>query len=106
MTYRPLPNYLTIKDSKIEGLGLYATEDIIASKYIGITHIKDDQYLQFGIEGRWPNNLIRTPLGGFINHSDTPNCELVESDGIMHLSTIKDISSNEELTLKYKTYKV
>jgi hypothetical protein len=106
MTYRPLPEYLTIKESKIEGLGLCATQDIESSKYIGITHLKDEQYIQFGIEGIWPNNLIRTPLGGFINHSEDPNCELKETDGVMHLSTIKDISSNEELTVKYKTYKV
>ena len=26
--YKPLPDSLTIKDSKIEGLGLFATEDI------------------------------------------------------------------------------
>ena len=28
MSYRPLPDYLTIKDSSINGLGLFATEKI------------------------------------------------------------------------------
>ena len=29
-------------------------------------------HLQFG------ENIIRTPLGGFLNHSDKPNCEKVK----------------------------
>jgi len=36
--YRPLPKCLTIKKSMIEGLGLYATADIKANTFLGITH--------------------------------------------------------------------
>ena len=32
MSYRPLPDGVTIKRSPIEGLGLYATEDIPENK--------------------------------------------------------------------------
>jgi len=32
--YKPLPNQLTIKKSSIDGLGLYATEDIKAGEEI------------------------------------------------------------------------
>ena len=64
--YRPLPEGLTIKRSPIEGLGLYATNDINANVYIGITHILDE---------RFENNYVRTPLGGFYNHSDNPNVQ-------------------------------
>ena len=37
--YRPLPDELTIKHSPIEGLGLFATKEIKANTFIGITHI-------------------------------------------------------------------
>ena len=62
--YRPLPTQLTIKMSPIEGLGLYATEDIKTNTFIGVTHIRDEQF---------ENKYIRTPLGGFYNHSNYPN---------------------------------
>ena len=64
--YRPLPEGLTIKKSPIEGLGLYATKDIKSNIYIGITHVLDE---------RFENNYLRTPLGGFYNHSDNPNVQ-------------------------------
>ena len=64
MSYRPLPDGVTIKRSPIEGLGLYATQDIPANTFIGLTHI---------LAERFENNYLRTPLGGFYNHSDTPN---------------------------------
>ena len=64
--YRPLPDSLTITKSPIEGLGLHATKDIKANIYIGLTHILDE---------RFENNYLRTPLGGFYNHSDKPNIQ-------------------------------
>ncbi|MDC0205278.1 SET domain-containing protein [Pelagibacteraceae bacterium] len=64
--YRPLPEGLTIKKSPIEGLGLYTTKDIKANVYVGLTHILDE---------RFENNYLRTPLGGFYNHSDNPNVQ-------------------------------
>ena len=42
--YRPLPDGLTIKKSPIEGLGLYATKDIKANTFIGLTHILDERF--------------------------------------------------------------
>ena len=35
-SYRPLPHGLTIKESKIDGLGLYTTVDLCAGKKLGI----------------------------------------------------------------------
>ena len=61
--YRPLPEQLTIKNSPIEGLGLFATQNIKANSFIGVTHIRDEQF---------DNKYIRTPLGGFYNHSNNP----------------------------------
>jgi len=69
--YKPLPKCLTIKKSPIEGLGLYATSIIKANTFIGLTHVKDKDF---------DNGYIRTPLGGFYNHSNEPNVRRVVSD--------------------------
>ena len=37
--YRPLPSSLTIKQSEINGLGLFATEDIPEKTLLGVTHV-------------------------------------------------------------------
>ncbi len=37
-TYRPLPEELTIKESKIEGLGLFAKEFIPRETMLGVSH--------------------------------------------------------------------
>ena len=39
MNYKPLPFYLTIKKSKIHGLGLYSLTKIPKDTTIGMTHI-------------------------------------------------------------------
>ena len=36
--YKPLPDSITIKESPIEGLGLFATEKIKAHALIGVIH--------------------------------------------------------------------
>ena len=74
--YKPLPRQLTIKKSPIEGLGLYATEDIKKNSYLGVTHIRDEQF---------ENKYIRTPVGGFYNHSNEPNVRRVVSDNLPRL---------------------
>ena len=95
-TYSPLPHYLTIKESKIHGLGLFATKDIKAKIIIGVSH----HYL-------W-DTVVRTPLGGFINHSKEPNCELIRmwNSSISNLKTLNIIKPGDELTLKYITYEI
>ena len=98
MTYRPLPKQVTIKQSAIDGLGLYSTDSLYPGQYLGITHVAN---------GRFENGYIRTPLGGFINHSDTPNCEVrTDVDSNLMLFTLRQILPNEELTLKYNLYEV
>ena len=54
MSYRPLPDYLTIKESSINGLGLFATEKINANLLIGVTHHRNEHS---------EDGYIRTPLG-------------------------------------------
>ena len=93
--YRPLPKELTIKKSYIEGLGLFATEFLPSNTKLGISHIKDK---------RFEDNYIRTPLGGFVNHSDVPNCEFYIEDDYIMLRTIRHINMGRELTAEYWLY--
>lgn len=95
--YRPLPSCLTISQSEINGLGLFATEDLKKGQEFGITHIKDD---------RFQNGYIRTPLGGFFNHSETPNVEAYTDGDFIRLKAIKDIVKGEELTAFYWLYEI
>ena len=96
MNYKPRPDTLTIKKSNIQGLGLFATKDRSES-ILGIGWVKQDYF---------PDGFIRTPMGGFINHSETPNCEKLEHEevGVMWLKTSRDIKEGEELTIKYTLY--
>ena len=99
--YKPLPESLTINSSGIHDLGLFADQDIKQATNLGTTHIKID------------DTIIRTPLGGFINHSNTPNCvkvELLLSEGSpkkkWNLVATQDIKKGEEITLRYTFYNV
>ena len=95
--YEPLPSNLIIGPSAIDGSGLFATEDIAAHTELGISHVVDD---------RFENGYIRTPLGGFVNHTQNPNCELFKESDFLKIKTIENISAGEELTLRYTLYSV
>ena len=105
--YSPLPKELTIQKSKIQGLGLFAKCFIPFGTQFGMTHLK------IGSE------IIRTPLGGFINHSENPNCVKskirvsnyndlkIKQDYVKWtLAITKDIKAGEELTCEYTFYKM
>jgi hypothetical protein len=94
MTYRPLPEFLTIDKSNIEGLGLFATGTIEKGVNAGITHIED----------AITTKLYRTPLGGFINHSEEPNAKIAEVQRVRYLYFLRDIQDGEEITVKYSMY--
>ena len=98
LMYRPLPESLTIKTSKVNGLGLFATQGIGQGTNLGTTHIK--------LNG----DIMRTPLGGFINHANEANCVKVELKEDKYkrwnLVTLRNIKEGEELTVSYTFYKV
>ena len=97
--YNPLPEYLAIGPSQIHGAGILAIEDIPGEVVIGISHVYDPNF---------QHDYIRTPLGGFINHSEVPNVELIEdeNDDYKRLKTLRKIEAGEELSLKYSLYDI
>ena len=99
-TYKPLPKTVAVRVSPIHGYGLFAIDNIPYGTNLGISHV-----LAVGFK----NGYIRTPLGGFINHSDTPNCYKVQSheESVLiyyNLHTTRDIEKGEELTVTYTIY--
>ena len=96
--YKPLPESLTIKQSGINGLGLFADQKIMQGTNLGVSHYK------------FNGDIIRTPLGGFINHSNTPNVVKIELKDNNYkkwnLVTLKDIEKGEEVTIRYTFYKI
>ena len=95
--YNPLPSGIVVADSQISGQGLFTTRKLVMGTLLGISHYR--------IDGEY----IRTPLGGFINHADEPNCERSQvriRPGFdkWNIMVIEDIEEGEELTLKYKLY--
>ena len=94
--YKPLPDSVTIKNSVIHGLGLFSKVFIKEKTNLGITHVRDDNF---------EDSYIRTPLGGFFNHSaDQPNCKVFKDGRYLFLITNRDIQPGEELTATYTLY--
>jgi hypothetical protein len=105
--YKPLPDFLTIKTSKVDGLGLFAKKGIGQGTNLGMSHV---------LIG---SGIIRTPMGGFINHSSDANTVKVElkingtDDPLLkvatkkwNLVTLRDIKEGEEVTVRYTFYDV
>ena len=88
-TYRPLPNSLTIKESNIEGLGVFAKEFIPRETQLGVSHYYIGEEIK------------RTPLGGFYNHSEEPSCYSITSKDEVTLVTKRDVQEGEEITTHY-----
>jgi len=110
MNYKPLPDGLIIKDSGIEGQGVFTTRNLHLGCELGESHYRiDTSGVESINEEENKNLLIRTPLGGFINHSDTPNCnrsQIRMKPGFdkWNIIVIENIAAGEELTLKYTMY--
>jgi hypothetical protein len=92
--YQALPRGCYIDYSSISGQGLFSRLPLAVGAELGMSH------LIIGEE------IIRTPLGGFINHSDTPNCEKYKIGDRYYIKTIKPIRPQQELTLRYTFYSV
>jgi len=97
--YKPLPDGITIKESKVQGLGLFATQQFNKGIVFGIVHIKNKNF---------SHGYIRTALGAFYNHSEEPNCVTLQGYWhqipVVYLQSIRNIDSGEELTAKYTLY--
>jgi SET domain-containing protein len=92
--YVTYDNVLYKKKSKIHGTGLFCKKELKKGETIGILSIKNKQKYR------------DTKNGRYINHSDTPNINLIKSKLCTHDIIVGiancNISENTELTCNYK----
>lgn len=79
-------NWIEIKESDIQGVGVFTTQDIKSGEHIATARVKDN----------------RTPAGRYANHSDCPNAVCKLNEQYMVFSAIEDIKENSEITLDYR----
>ena len=94
MSYQALPDGLFIQNSSVAGQGVFTKVKLMSGMELGMSHLLID------------NEIYRSPIGGFINHSEKPNCEKYLVGNKYYIRTISDIEPLEELFLKYTFYKV
>jgi SET domain-containing protein len=89
-----MKNYY-IGQSKIHGKGTFANRSFKKGDLIGIALI------QIKYSGIPAQDLIRTNLGRYINHSELGNVELEQRERFMILKSNKDIEKDEEIIIDY-----
>lgn len=82
-----LSDRVELKDSNIQGKGIFSMIEFIADEVIGNARIGDK----------------RTALGRYTNHSKRPNAQMIkgEKDNLL-LVAIKPISKGDEITIDYR----
>lgn len=82
-----LSDRIELKDSKIQGKGVFSRIEFIADEIIGNARIGDK----------------RTALGRYTNHSKRPNAQMIkgEKDNLL-LVAIQPISKGDEITIDYR----
>lgn len=114
-----LPRPFTIRRSKIQGNGAFATRWIDQGsriiEYVGerISADEADERYDDDEMGRHhtflfsvdEDTVIDAAVGGnearFINHCCDPNCEAVDDDGRIFIEALRDIAPGEELFYDY-----
>lgn len=91
--------------SKIDGRGMFTTVDLSEGSIIGIAYVEQLDFREIPLTFRWKDGAV-TILGLFINHSLTPNCDLILRNGIYRLFALRDIEAGEELTYNYKNWQI
>jgi hypothetical protein len=80
----------TVGPSNINGKGVIAVKMIPAGcKALAHVHSRDF------------NTYAYSDLGYFINHSETPNCDIVSNNNRRYIRTLQDIQPDDELTCNY-----
>ncbi len=101
--FKPLPDGLTIKQSGVNGLGLFTTKEFRKNTILGVSHVRNEHF---------QHGFIRTALGAFYNHTGSDvnaNCKTIEGfygTSVLYLMTAKDLKSGEEILVQYTLYEL
>lgn len=80
-------DHIIVKESRIEGKGLFSKTDILNGEIICPSRIKSK----------------RNPAGRYTNHARQPNAKMMfTKHGDINLMAIRDIESLEEITVNYR----
>lgn len=85
---------------KTRGVGIISNEEISSKNKIGNYFTKCEPITtqsRFIYDG-W---IETNPLGRYINHNKTPNCNLVKNGDVIEIHTNKKIKKFEEITINY-----
>jgi hypothetical protein len=77
---------LSVKESSIEGLGLFAEKEYKAGEVITLAVVSGN----------------RTEAGRYTNHSPDPNASVLKSDNDIALHAVADIAKGDEITTNYR----
>lgn len=94
----PDNNNITIKESGIQGLGVFANVTLLPNVPIGPTH-----YIKQTHSGLQATGI--SELGKFINHSIEPNCHARIQGKEILLESTEGILNGAELTVDYSDFK-
>lgn len=94
--YKALPLCVDVRKSE-NGNGIFAICPIPGGSVLGITHymLEEQERHDYSMDA------IRTPLGGLVNHSETPNAVLVPRLNVKEMWTSRPILEGEEITIFY-----
>ena len=82
-----------IKDSDIQGKGVFSTKKISPGEFINIALFKTDDFYD------------TTTFGGMINHCSKPNCRTRYEGEYYRTYATKNINPGDELTVDYSLNK-
>jgi hypothetical protein len=80
-----------LKESKVQGSGIFATKDLVANKVLFETHKKTSGALE------WINLIPNCSY----NHSAKPNCRSLTFGDYKYLVTLSNIENGAELLVDY-----
>src|SRR3989304_4336087 len=92
-----------VKESLIHGFGVFAAEDLEVGHSLTIPYaILDedgtDMIFNNSFVGWYPSPEIPW---AYLNHSETPNAEIIDDSNKLMLVLLRDVDAGEELTIDY-----
>jgi hypothetical protein len=99
----PVYKSIQIGPSKIHGKGVFSQEPIAKGDVIGVSHIRKN-FTKNGQQYQAP--FPSTQLGGYYNHSESPNIQEVDNKDHILLLAKRNINPGEELTSNYYNHNI
>ena len=109
-----LENLYYIKESPIHGKGVFASVKLNKDSDLGVVivkHKKNIKYFRLYDTDRFMKDhngdifKEHRSISRYINHSETPNTEIIINENTCRLRTINDIKEGEEITVNYKPFR-